>query len=107
MEFNLDMFSFWQQGDAVSHAVLILLVLMSITSWAIILSKSVQLAWWQHANGGALDRFWQAQSIGSRCAGIEAHVAVSVCWWNTVMTRYNIIKAIMLVCRRILMRNCH
>ena len=63
MEFNLDMFSFWQQGDSVSHAVLILLVLMSITSWAIIFSKSVQLAWWQHANGGALDRFWQAQNI--------------------------------------------
>ena len=63
MEFNLDMFSFWQQGDAVSHAVLILLVVMSITSWTIILSKSVQLAWWQHANGGALDRFWQAPNI--------------------------------------------
>jgi len=63
MAFNLDMFSFWQQGDAVSHAVLILLVVMSITSWTIILSKSVQLAWWQHANSGALDRFWQAQNI--------------------------------------------
>ncbi|HQQ75394.1 MAG TPA: MotA/TolQ/ExbB proton channel family protein [Pseudomonadales bacterium] len=63
MEFNLDMFSFWQQGDVVSHAVLILLVVMSVTSWAIIFSKSVQLAWWQHANGGALDRFWQAQNL--------------------------------------------
>ena len=63
MEFNLDMFSFWQQGDGVSHAVLILLVVMSITSWTIILSKSVQLAWWQYANVGALDRFWKAQNI--------------------------------------------
>ena len=63
MEFNLNMFTFWQQGDVVSHAVLILLVVMSITSWTIILSKSVQLAWWQHANGGALDRFWQAKNI--------------------------------------------
>ena len=51
MEFNLDMFSFWQQGDSVSHAVLILLVVMSITSWTIILSKSVQLAWWLARNG--------------------------------------------------------
>jgi biopolymer transport protein ExbB len=63
MEFNLDMFSFWQQGDAISHTVLLLLVVMSITSWAIIISKSVQLAWWQHANGGALERFWRAQNL--------------------------------------------
>jgi biopolymer transport protein ExbB len=63
MTFNLDMGSFWQQGDAISHAVLLLLVAMSVTSWAIIFSKSVQLAWWQHANSGALDRFWQAHDL--------------------------------------------
>lgn len=63
MTFNLDPVSFWHQGDSVSHGVLILLVLMSLTSWAIILGKSVQLAWWQHANSGALDRFWQAQDL--------------------------------------------
>lgn len=63
MQFDLDMFSFWERGDAISHAVLLLLVVMSITSWAIIFSKSVQLAWWQHANSGALDRFWQAQNL--------------------------------------------
>jgi biopolymer transport protein ExbB len=63
MEFNLDMFSFWERGDVISHAVLLLLVLMSVTSWTIIFSKSVQLAWWQHANSGALDRFWQAQNL--------------------------------------------
>lgn len=63
MTFNLDMVSFWQQGDVISHAVLLLLVAMSVTSWAIIFSKSVQLAWWQHANSGALDRFWQAQNL--------------------------------------------
>lgn len=65
MTFNLDLVAFWEQGDAVSHAVLILLLLMSVTSWAIILGKSVQLAWWQHANSGALDRFWQAQDLDS------------------------------------------
>lgn len=63
MEFNLDFYTFWQQGDVVSHAVFILLLLMSVTSWAIIFRKSVQLAWWQHANSDALDRFWQAQNL--------------------------------------------
>jgi biopolymer transport protein ExbB len=63
MTFNLDMVSFWQQGDVISHAVLLLLLAMSVTSWAIIISKSVQLAWWQHANSGALDKFWQAKNL--------------------------------------------
>ena len=69
MAFELDLISFWQQGDAVSHAVIFLLLAMSVTSWAIILGKSVQLAWWQHANGGAVDRFWQACDFE---AGIQA-----------------------------------
>lgn len=63
MAFQLDLVSFWEQGDAVTHATLLLMVAMSVVSWAIILGKSVQLAWWQHANSGALDRFWQAQDL--------------------------------------------
>ena len=63
MTFNLDLVSFWQQGDAVSHAVLLLLIAMSVISWSIIISKSVQLAWWQHTNSGALDKFWQAKNL--------------------------------------------
>lgn len=63
MTFQLDLVSFWQQGDGVSHAVILLLVGMSIVSWAIMIGKSVQLAWWQHANSGALDRFWQAPDL--------------------------------------------
>lgn len=63
MTFDLNFVTFWQQGDAISHGVLILLLLMSVISWSIILGKSVQLAWWQHANSGAVDRFWQAQDL--------------------------------------------
>jgi biopolymer transport protein ExbB len=63
MTFNLDLIGFWQQGDAVSHSVLLLLVAMSVLSWAVIIHKSVQLAWLQHANSGALERFWQAEHI--------------------------------------------
>lgn len=65
MTFDLDMMSFWHQGDAVSHATLLVLVLMSVISWAIILGKSVQMAWWQHRNSGALDRFWNAKDVDS------------------------------------------
>ena len=69
MKFDLDVVSFWQQGDVVSHAVLFLLLSMSITSWTIIISKSVQLAWWQHASHRALESFWQAKNIA---VGVEA-----------------------------------
>ncbi len=71
MTFNLDLVTFWQQGDVISHAVLILLVAMSVTSWSIIIGKSVQLAWWQHASVGALDRFWQAQDLESGLRELE------------------------------------
>ena len=71
MAFNLDLFNFWQQGDVVSHAVLLLLLAMSVTSWAIVISKSLQFAWWQHANNGALERFWQASSIEQGLSELE------------------------------------
>ncbi len=63
MTFDLDLATFWAQGDAVSHAVLLLLVGMSVFSWAIILSKGVQLAYLQHGSGSALERFWQAPDL--------------------------------------------
>lgn len=74
MTFNLDMATFWQQGDVVSHATLLLLVLMSVVSWAIILGKSVQMAWWQHGNGGALNRFWSAKDVDSGLAELARMV---------------------------------
>jgi biopolymer transport protein ExbB len=77
MKFDLDVVSFWQQGDVVSHAVLFLLLSMSITSWTIIISKSVQLAWWQHASHRALESFWQAKKYCRWRRGFGAHGAVS------------------------------
>lgn len=63
MNFNLSFSSFWAQGDAVSHAVFILLVLMSAASWAIIIGKSISLTWMQHRNQFAVHRFWQAHDL--------------------------------------------
>ncbi len=74
MKFDLDLVSFWQQGDVISHIVLFLLLGMSITSWAIIISKSVQLAWWQYASSHALEQFWQAKNIA---VGEEALVRMA------------------------------
>lgn len=68
MSFNLDLVTFWQQGDSVSHAVFLLLVLMSILSWSIIISKSVQLGrlqrlWSSQGNANIVEQFWQAKNL--------------------------------------------
>jgi len=63
---------FWAQGDALSHAVAIALLLMSAFSWSIIISKL--RTQWQHRRDmrRALDAFWEAPS---REAALDAVTA--------------------------------
>jgi biopolymer transport protein ExbB len=42
MDKQLGLAHFWQQGDAVSHVLAILLVLMSIASWSLLLIKLLE-----------------------------------------------------------------
>jgi len=70
MTFNLDLASFWQQGDSVSHGVFLLLVGMSILSWAIIISKGIRLGrlqrlWSSHGNADLIEQFWQAKDLST------------------------------------------
>ena len=53
---------YWAQGDAVTHAVAYVLLLMSIASWYYILSKAWS-AWRIRQSTGAIAGFWQAPSI--------------------------------------------
>ena len=55
---------YWAQGDAISHAVAYVLLLMSLLSWYLILSKS--LAAWRmrsDASSGAVEAFWAAPGM--------------------------------------------
>jgi biopolymer transport protein ExbB len=54
--------TYWRQTDAISHAVALLLLLMSVVSWLYILSKSWS-AWRLRRSAGALEAFWQAPSL--------------------------------------------
>lgn len=70
MSFNLDLVSFWQQGDGISHAVFLLLVAMSILSWGIIFSKSVRLGslqrlWSSQGSANIIEQFWQAKDLNT------------------------------------------
>jgi len=52
----------WAQGDAISHAVAILLLAMSLLSWFFILSKAWS-TWRVRAAAPALDAFWGAPNL--------------------------------------------
>lgn len=57
--------SVWQQGDFVTRSVAILLLLMSVASWTVMITKAIQA--WHHRNATARARqaFWQAVSLES------------------------------------------
>jgi biopolymer transport protein ExbB len=52
----------WAQGDAISHAVALLLLAMSLLSWFFILSKAWS-TWRVRAAAPALDAFWAAPTL--------------------------------------------
>jgi biopolymer transport protein ExbB len=56
---------YWAQGDAISHAVAYALLLMSLLSWYLILSKSLA-AWRMRSN--AVEAFWAAPGIDDALA---------------------------------------
>jgi biopolymer transport protein ExbB len=53
---------YWAQGDAVSHGVAYVLLLMSIASWYYILSKA-WISWRIRKSAKTLDAFWSAPTL--------------------------------------------
>ncbi|KAF3998616.1 MotA/TolQ/ExbB proton channel family protein [Glaciimonas immobilis] len=70
MNDNLGFAHYWSQGDAVSHAVAYMLLLMSLISWYYILSKSLS-SWRIRRSSSALDGFWQAPTLNDAIAVIK------------------------------------
>jgi biopolymer transport protein ExbB len=63
-------------GDAVSHAVVIVLAIMSIASWYLILAKSWD--WWQMRRAArAVTAFWSASSVTEGIEHLRASSADS------------------------------
>lgn len=58
----VDLARFWAQSDALSHAVLYVLLAMSLVSWFLILSKSFS-SWRVRRAAPAIDAFWQAPTV--------------------------------------------
>ena len=53
---------YWEQGDAISHAVAYLLLAMSLVSWFFIMSKALS-TWRVRQAAPALDAFWAAPNL--------------------------------------------
>jgi biopolymer transport protein ExbB len=53
---------YWEQGDAISHAVAWLLLAMSLVSWCVIFSKAFS-TWRVRRAAPALDAFWAAPNL--------------------------------------------
>lgn len=62
MKDTLGFAHYWAQGDAVTHSVAYLLLLMSIASWYYIFSKAWS-SWRIRRSAGALDGFWKAPTL--------------------------------------------
>ena len=58
----------WAQGDVVSHAVAIALLLMSVLSWSLILARLARSVG-HRREAGAIGAFWEAADVA---AGIDA-----------------------------------
>lgn len=55
--------SLWLQGDLVTKGVAVLLVIMSISSWYVIVTKALQLFNYGRASRAAGHEFWDATSL--------------------------------------------
>lgn len=65
---GLDLAAIWAQSDAVSHGVALVLLLMSVASWAIILSKAWSVWQLRQNTPAAIESFWNASHVA---AGLE------------------------------------
>jgi biopolymer transport protein ExbB len=61
---------YWAQGDAVSHAVAYVLLLMSVMSWYYILAKAWS-SWRIRRSAGALEGFWKAPTLTDAIAAMQ------------------------------------
>ena len=72
MNSNLGLIHFWQQGDLVTHSVAILLVLLSIASWSLTVSRFLLQLRINRSMERAPQAFWRAQSFPEALSAIEA-----------------------------------
>ena len=78
MQTQLGLAHFWQQGDFVTHATAILLLLLSIGSWALIVGRFFRQLRINLACDRAPEAFWQADSLPEALEAIRREDASGI-----------------------------
>jgi biopolymer transport protein ExbB len=76
----------WAQGDGVSHAVAIMLILMSLASWSVIFVKAWSLVQLRRMSGGA-KQFWHATSFEAGMAALAPPPTTPSATWPSAAPR--------------------
>lgn len=63
MHSPLGLAHFWSQGDFVSHAVALLLLLLSVSSWLVIVGRGLWQWRTKRSHDRAMNAFWSADSL--------------------------------------------
>ncbi|SFV15672.1 MotA/TolQ/ExbB proton channel family protein [Pseudoduganella namucuonensis] len=71
LENHFSLARYWEQGDALSHAVAYVLLAMSLVSWYFILAKAYA-SWRVRRGAPAVEAFWSAPTMGDGVAALEA-----------------------------------
>ena len=60
---QIGLMHFWEQGDALTHATAIVLVLLSLASWQVIVGKLVAHLRYRWSHQDVLAEFWRTESL--------------------------------------------
>lgn len=71
--FKESLANFWTQGDAVSHAVILVLFVMSILSWMQIVLKALRV-YQRHNVTKAVEAFWHNSSVDKALKDLSAQI---------------------------------
>ncbi|MFZ4536956.1 MotA/TolQ/ExbB proton channel family protein [Propionivibrio sp.] len=71
MNSNLGLVHFWQQGDLVTHSVAILLVLLSVASWSLTITRFILQLRFNRSMEQAPQAFWLARALPDALKAIE------------------------------------
>lgn len=72
MQTQFGLLHFWQQGDLVAHATALLLLLLSIVSWALIVGRFARQLRINLASDNAPEAFWQSHRLTDALNAIDA-----------------------------------
>ncbi len=80
MQTQFGLTHFWQQGDMVTHTTALILLFLSVMSWALIVGRFMRQLRINQAIERAPEAFWQARALPEAMSAIEATDRTGLFW---------------------------